>query len=46
MRGFVFGVVVGVIGTYLYLQGFGPIVNELQGYWVQMSRPHAAALQQ
>jgi hypothetical protein len=46
MRSFVFGGMVGAIVMYFYLQGFGPIVHTVQGWWVQVSAPHANALQQ
>jgi len=32
--------------AYFYLQGFGPIVFMVQGWWAQVSAPHANALQQ
>ena len=46
MRSFVFGVMVGAIAMYFYLQSFGPIVFMVQGWWAQVSAPHANALQQ
>ena len=46
MRSFVFGVMVGAIAMYLNLQGFGPIVHVVQGWWVTASAPQRNALQQ
>ena len=46
MRQTMFGATIGAIAMYFYLQGFGPIVGMVQGWWVQISAPHANALQQ
>lgn len=46
MRSFVFGAVVGAMAMFFYLEGFDPIVGMLEGWWLNVSRPHAAALQQ
>ena len=46
MRSVMFGAAVGAIAMYFYLEGFGPIVGMVQGWWVQMSAPHASALHQ
>jgi hypothetical protein len=46
MRSFWFGTAVGAITMYLYLQGFGPIVGMVEGWWAEVSAPHASALQQ
>ena len=46
MRSFVFGVMVGAVAMYLNLQGFGPIVHVVQGWWVTASAPQRNALQQ
>ena len=46
MRSFAFGVMVGAIAMYLNLQGFGPIVHYFEGWWIQVSAPHANALHQ
>ena len=46
MRSFVFGTVFGAMVMYFYLQGFGPIVHMVEGWWAQVSAPHANALQQ
>jgi len=46
MRTFVFGAAVGAISMYFYLEGAGPIVAMLNGWWIHVSAPHAAALQQ
>lgn len=39
MKNFVFGAVVGAIVMFLYLNGFGPVVNEVSGVWTRVSRP-------
>ena len=46
MRTWAFGVVCGAIAMYLYLNGFGPIVGWVQGWYVKAASPHATALQQ
>jgi hypothetical protein len=46
MRSFVFGAALGAIAMYFYLQGFGPIIGIAQGWWLQVSSPHAMALHQ
>ena len=46
MRSFAYGGVLGAVAMYFYLQGFGPIVFVVQGWWAQVSAPHANALQQ
>ena len=46
MRPFLFGAALGAIGMYLYLEGFGPLVNMVELWWVQASAPRRAALQQ
>jgi hypothetical protein len=46
MRNFSFGAALGAITMYFYLQGFGPIVGMVEGWWVKVSAPHASALHQ
>lgn len=46
MRSFLFGAAFGAMVMYFYLEGFGPIVLMVQGWWVQVSAPHASALHQ
>jgi len=46
MRSFVFGVAVGAMGMFFYLEGFDPILSIAEGWWLNVSRPQAAALQQ
>ena len=46
MRSFVFGAMVGAMVMYFYLQGFGPIVHMVEGWWLTASAPHRNALQQ
>lgn len=46
MRSFSFGAAVGAMVMYFYLEGFGPIVHMVEGWWVQASAPRASALQQ
>jgi hypothetical protein len=46
MRSFGFGVVVGAIAMYFYMQGFGPLVSIAQGWWSDLSAPQRNALQQ
>ena len=46
MRSFVFGAMVGALVMYFYLQGFGPIVHMVEGWWLTASAPHRNALQQ
>jgi hypothetical protein len=46
MREFLFGTAVGAIVMYLYLQGFGPLVNMAESWWIEVSAPHRSALQQ
>jgi hypothetical protein len=46
MRTFVFGVAVGAIAMYLYLEGFGPLIGIAEGWWSNVSSPRNAALQQ
>ncbi|MGH7894143.1 MAG: hypothetical protein ACREQL_05695 [Candidatus Binatia bacterium] len=46
MRPFLFGMTVGALAMYLHLEGFGPVVRYVRGWWYQVSAPHAEALQQ
>jgi len=39
MRNFVFGAVVGAVAMFFYINGFGPLVNEVSGMWTRVSRP-------
>ena len=46
MRNFLFGGALGAIAMYFYLQGFGPLVGIVEGWWLRASSPHASALHQ
>jgi hypothetical protein len=46
MRGFLFGIAVGAIAMFFHLEGFGPVIGVLNGWWTEVSAPHASALQQ
>lgn len=41
MRSFVFGIVVGAIAMWLYLNGLEPLVNAVAGMWEEVSAPPA-----
>jgi len=46
MRPFLFGMTVGALVMYVHLEGFGPVVRYVRGWWYQVSAPRAEALQQ
>ena len=43
MRNFVWGAAVGAVAMWLWLNGFGPIVDTVAGVWTRVSSRPAAS---